>query len=246
MSITTTVRNESDGMTFVYGSVFLKILYRSVYFKVSIACVQSMEISQVAQSVQWQGYGLNDREIRVRFPEQCRFFSTSKLALGTYPTSCPMATGSCLPCPKLPDHDANHSPPSSARERLELYLHKRGQGPHEQHWQLFAFYRLWSWIFKVSEEVVILWRGELPGNWSCRVQTSAVLSVWRFYCHREVQSATKQTTHHNAVTRFSFTIERRMKSSQSVLITLQSFWLNQEGWDGWSTAALTAQNKKCI
>jgi hypothetical protein len=60
------------------------------------------------------GYGLDDREIQIRPPEQTKDFSSNlcfQIGSGAHPASCPMGTGGPFPGGKArPGRDADHSP----------------------------------------------------------------------------------------------------------------------------------------
>jgi hypothetical protein len=83
----------------------------------------------IAQSVQWLGYGLDDRGSRVRFPAGAGNFSLPhrvQNGSGAHPPSYPMGTvpGALFLGVKRPGREANHSLPSSVevKECVELYL----------------------------------------------------------------------------------------------------------------------------
>jgi hypothetical protein len=69
------------------------------------------------------GYGLDDREIEVRFPAGVKDFSSSlcvQTGSGAHPASCTMGTGGPFPGGKArPGRDADHPPPSSAEVENE-------------------------------------------------------------------------------------------------------------------------------
>jgi hypothetical protein len=74
------------------------------------------------------GYGLDDRDSRVRLPAAAGNFSLHhrvQNCTGTHPASYPMGTRGSFPGVKPPGREADHSPPSSAevKEWVELYLH---------------------------------------------------------------------------------------------------------------------------
>jgi hypothetical protein len=76
------------------------------------------------------GYGLDDRCSRVRFPVGAGKFSLHhhvQNGSGAQPASYPISTRGSFPGVKLPGHEADHSPPSSAEVKVcvELYLHFR-------------------------------------------------------------------------------------------------------------------------
>jgi hypothetical protein len=64
------------------------------------------------------GYGLDDRAIEVRSPEEAKDFYSNLCVLtgyGAHPASCPAGTGGPFPgCKARPGRDTDHSPPSSA------------------------------------------------------------------------------------------------------------------------------------
>jgi hypothetical protein len=68
-------------------------------------------------------HGLDDRAIEVRSPTGAEDFSSSpcvQTGSGAHPASCPMGTGEPFPGGKArPGHDADHSPPSSAKVKYE-------------------------------------------------------------------------------------------------------------------------------
>jgi hypothetical protein len=75
-----------------------------------------------------QGYGLDDRGSRVRFPMGAGNFSLHhRVQNGSraHPASYPMGTRGSFPGVQRPGREADHSPPSSAevKEYEELYLH---------------------------------------------------------------------------------------------------------------------------
>jgi hypothetical protein len=73
------------------------------------------------------GYGLDDRPIEVRSLAGAKDFSSSlcfQTGSGAHPASCTVGTGGHFPgCKAWPGHDANHSPPSSAKVMNELELY---------------------------------------------------------------------------------------------------------------------------
>jgi hypothetical protein len=74
------------------------------------------------------GYGLDDRDSRVRFPAGAENFPLHhhvQNGSGAHPASYPMGPGSLSLGVKWPGREADHSPPSSAEvnEWVDLYLH---------------------------------------------------------------------------------------------------------------------------
>jgi hypothetical protein len=74
------------------------------------------------------GYGLDDRDSKVRFPAGAGNFSLHhrvQNGSGSYPSSYPMGTRALSLGVKRPGCEADHSPPSSAevKEWVELYIH---------------------------------------------------------------------------------------------------------------------------
>jgi hypothetical protein len=63
------------------------------------------------------GYGLDDRTIEVRSPEEAKDFSCNlcvQTGSGAHPASCTMVTGGPFPGGKArPGRDVDHSPPSN-------------------------------------------------------------------------------------------------------------------------------------
>jgi hypothetical protein len=64
------------------------------------------------------GYGLDDRAIKVRYPDEARDISSNRCVQtgsGVHPASCTMGTWGPFPWAKArPGRDADHSPPSSS------------------------------------------------------------------------------------------------------------------------------------
>jgi hypothetical protein len=69
------------------------------------------------------GYGLDDREIEVRSPAEAKDLCSSlcvQTGSRAHPVSCTMGTGGPFPGVKArPGRDADHSPPSSAKIKIE-------------------------------------------------------------------------------------------------------------------------------
>jgi hypothetical protein len=82
-----------------------------------------MKMSQVSSDSIVSDYGLDNRAIRVQSPAGAKDFSYSlfdQTGFGAHPPSCTMCTVCPLPGPKAQlDHDADHSPPSSAEVEYE-------------------------------------------------------------------------------------------------------------------------------
>jgi hypothetical protein len=79
--------------------------------------------SQVSSGSIVSDYGLDDREIGVRFPAEAKDFSCSfcvQTGSGAHSASCAMGTGGPFPGGKArPGREADHSPPSSAEVENE-------------------------------------------------------------------------------------------------------------------------------
>jgi hypothetical protein len=79
-------------------------------------------MSWISQSVV-SGYGLDDRAIEVRFPEEAKGFFLSlcvQTGSGAHPASCKMGTGGPFPGAKArPGRDSDHSSSSSAEVENE-------------------------------------------------------------------------------------------------------------------------------
>jgi hypothetical protein len=105
------------------------------------------------------GYGLDDRDSRVRFPVGAGNFTLHhrvQNGSGAHPASYPMDTGDSFPGGKAAGHEADQSPPSSAGVKnawsytstpqyvfMAWYLVK-----HRDHFTFFTSYRQ-----KVSEQL---------------------------------------------------------------------------------------------
>jgi hypothetical protein len=80
-------------------------------------------VSRVSSVSIASGYGLDDREIEVRSPAEAKDLSCSlcvHTGSGAHPASCTMGTGGPFPGAKArPGRDADHSPPSSAKIKIE-------------------------------------------------------------------------------------------------------------------------------
>jgi len=74
------------------------------------------------------GYGLDNLGSRVQFPVEAGNFSLHHCVQNgseAHPASYPVGTRGSFPGVKQPGHEADHSPPTSAKvkERMALYLH---------------------------------------------------------------------------------------------------------------------------
>jgi hypothetical protein len=81
------------------------------------------------------GYGLDDREIKIRSPTEAKDFSSSlcvQTGSGAHPASCPVGTGDPFPGDEArPGRDADDSHPCSAGATLPL-----PQEPHGVWWEV--------------------------------------------------------------------------------------------------------------
>jgi hypothetical protein len=121
-------------------------------------------------------YGLDDRMIRVRFPEETGIFSLHHCVQtdsGAHPGSYPMGTDTLSLGLKRPRREADHSPPSSAqvKECVNLCLHSLNTSSWSVAWWsawttyfTFTFYmyhrdrKSYFWSLKTTEVMqVTLW-----------------------------------------------------------------------------------------
>jgi hypothetical protein len=105
------------------------------------------------------GYGLDDRAIEVRFPEEAKDFSSSlcvQTGSGAHPASRTMGTGGKA----RPGRDVDHSPPSSAEgeNEQELYLFSPQAPPWRVAGLLYFFLIIiMHWVDFLEFQQVITW-----------------------------------------------------------------------------------------
>jgi hypothetical protein len=137
-------------------------------------------------------YGVDDRDSRVRFPAGAGNFSLHHRVQndsGAHPASYPMGTRGSFPAVNRPGCEADHSLPSSIKEKewVELYLHSPNtpswRGAQLNHRDNFTFYLYIdvlprNFLREIPntnklEGIVLMWSFDIPNKTVPEVDAAA-------------------------------------------------------------------------
>jgi hypothetical protein len=124
-----TAHNVKREVNIPWHTFLIHLIHPVLYFLYNIFLLSSALEREQGSSVSIvSDYGLDDRAIGVRSPEEAKDFSSNlcvQTGSGAHPASCTMGTGGLFPGAKArPGRDTDHSHPSSAdvENKQELYL----------------------------------------------------------------------------------------------------------------------------